>query len=58
MAGRAIMSYRLAGGRPVEGLVAFVEDAGQVSISGFRHGRSELQRPVPNLPVPKHDRDH
>ena len=38
--------------------VVFVEDAEQVIIIDFLHGRSDLPRRLANLPVPRSDRDH
>ncbi|MDX5349985.1 MAG: type II toxin-antitoxin system RelE/ParE family toxin [Paracoccaceae bacterium] len=38
--------------------VIFVEDAEQVIIVDFLHGRSDLPRRLAALTEPKHDRDH
>ncbi len=38
--------------------VIFIEDAAQVIIIDFLHGRSDLPRRLANLPVPRGDRDH
>ncbi len=38
--------------------VIFIEDAEQVIIIDFLHGRSDLPRRLANLPAPRSDRDH
>ena len=38
--------------------VIFIEDAAQVIIVDFLHGRADLPRRLANLPVPRGDRDH
>ena len=38
--------------------VIFIEDAAQVIIIEFLHGRTDLPRRLANLPVPRGDRDH
>jgi plasmid stabilization system protein ParE len=38
--------------------VIFIEDAEQVIIVEFLHGRADLPQRLANLPVPRNDRDH
>ncbi|TCK19718.1 plasmid stabilization system protein ParE [Ancylobacter aquaticus] len=38
--------------------VIFIEDAAQVIIIDFLHGRSDMLRRLANLPFPRGDRDH